>query len=61
MKRTHPPILTIVLATTLSAAVAVSQEAVTADLGIDPTALPISVGGFDDVTAGVFRDGFPSR
>jgi len=57
----HPTIPTIVLAMTLSAAVAVSQEAVVNDLGIDRTALPLAVGGFDDVTAGVFRDGFPSR
>lgn len=59
MKRTPPPILAIVLAMPLEAAVAVSREAAVNDLGIDRTARPLPVDGFDDVTAGVFRHGLP--
>jgi hypothetical protein len=57
VKRRHPPIPAFVVLMTLSAVVAVSQESVTNHLGIDRTALPVPVDGFDDVTAGVFREG----
>jgi hypothetical protein len=43
----HPSAPAIVLLMTLSAAVALSQETVTADLGIDRTALPLPVDGCD--------------
>jgi len=53
----HPSVFVIVIWMTVSAAVALSEEAVTADLGIDRTALPLPVDGFDDVQNGVFREG----
>lgn len=53
----RPSVSVMVLMMTLSAPVALSEEAVTADLGIDHSALPLSVDGFDDVRNGVFREG----